>query len=219
MKEIIPTVVPTSFDDLLVRLNAVRGYARSLHIDAADGGFAPNTTWLPQSGERLPGLNALFIEAHLMVADPLDIGVAFIKAGASRIIAHREAFPDTSAIIAAFDAWKIAGAQEVGLALKIDTAPEVIADVATRCDVITLMNIAHIGQQGAAFEPSSIDRVHLFHTAYPELTIAVDGGISDANIVQLAEAGASRFCVGSALSSSSDPAAVYKHLHELVDGL
>jgi ribulose-phosphate 3-epimerase len=219
MKEIIPTIVPTSFDDLAVRLNVVRGYARSLHIDAADGKFAPNTTWLPQSGERIPGLNALYIEAHLMLVDPMNIGVAFVKAGASRIIAHREAFPDMTAIIAAFDAWKMAGAQEVGLALKTETTPEAITDVATRCDVITLMNIAQIGQQGATFEPSSIDRVRNFHSAFPELTIAVDGGISDANIVQLAEAGASRFCVGSALSSSNDPAAVYKRLHELVDGL
>lgn len=219
MKEIIPTVVPASFDDLAVRLNIVRGFARSLHIDAADGKFAPNTTWLPQSGERIPGLNALRVEAHLMVANPLEAGVAFVKAGASRVIAHREAFADMATISAAFDAWKMAGAQEVGLALKMDTAPEAVAEIATRCDSITLMSIAQIGQQGATFESSSVARVRDFHQRFPQLTIAVDGGVSEANIVELAHAGASRFCVGSALSSSSDPAAVYKRLHELVDAV
>ncbi|MBL8158415.1 hypothetical protein JNK62_02700 [bacterium] len=219
MKEIIPTIVPASFDDLAVGLNVVRGFARSLHIDAVDGKFAPNLTWLPQAGERIPGLNALLIEVHLMVSEPLEVGSAFVKAGASRVIAHREAFADMATISAAFDAWKMAGAQEVGLALKMDTAPEAVAEIATRCDSITLMCIAQIGQQGATFESSSVARVRDFHQRFPQLTIAVDGGVSEANIVELAHAGASRFCVGSALSSSSDPAAVYKRLHELVDAV
>lgn len=219
MKEIIPTVVPASFDDLAVRLNIVRGFARLVHIDAVDGKFAPNTTWLPQAGERIPGQNSLLIEAHLMVADPLEIGVAFVNAGASRIIAHREAFTDSAAVVEAFDAWKMAGAQEVGLALKLETPPESITEVASRCDSLTLMSIAHIGQQGATFEPSSIERVRAFRERYPQLTIAIDGGVSEATIVELAKAGASRFCVGSALSSSPDPAAVYNKLHQLVDTL
>lgn len=219
MKEIIPTIVPGSSDDLALRLNVIRGFARSAHIDAADGIFAPNATWLPQAGDRIPGLNALLIEAHLMLAEPLDIGVAFAKAGASRIIAHREAFADIAAIIEAFEAWKMAGAQETGLALKLDTAPESVADIATRCDSVTLMTIAQIGRQGAAFEASSIARVADFHQRYPELVIAVDGGVSESNIVQLAEAGASRFCVGSALASSDDPATVYKRLQALIESL
>lgn len=218
MSEIIPTIVPVSSDDLAAHIGTVRGFARSVHIDAADGRFVPNTTWLPQQGDRIPGLNALLVEAHLMLAEPLDAGVAFVKAGASRIIAHREAFADTVAIINAFDAWKMAGAQEVGLALKIDTAPESIMEIANQCDSILLMTISTLGQQGAAFDPASAARVTAFHERFPNLQIAVDGGINEENIAELAKAGATRFCVGSALAGV-DPASVYKRLHELVDAL
>lgn len=217
--EVIPTIVPTNFDDLAAKISVVRGFSRIVHIDAADGRFAPNTTWLPQTGERIPGLNALLVEAHLMVENPLEIGIAFAMAGASRLIAHREAFADTASIISTFDAWKREGVREVGLALRIDTDPLTIADVVARCDSVTLMSIAHIGQQGASFEASSIPRVATFHAQFPELLLAVDGGVSEANIQALSEAGAQRFCVGSALAAASDPAAVYKQLRGLVEAV
>jgi ribulose-phosphate 3-epimerase len=206
--EIIPTLVPASFDE--IRTAAARyPFAPVLHIDAGDGSFVPNTTWQPAEGDQLP--TSHIWEAHLMVSDPVA-GALFAKAGASRIIAHLEAFADRGAIPAAFDAWKAAGAREVGLALKLDTALDPAS--IPPCDVIHLMTIARIGTQGAPFEASSLDRIALIRSQFPQAVIAVDGGINETNIAEVARAGANRFCVGAALASSPEPEAVYKRLVE-----
>ncbi len=116
MIEIIPTLVPRSFED--VRNAAERySFARTIHIDAGDGRFVSNTTWQPAEGEMLPTI--LSWEVHLMVHEPLETGIQYAKAGAFRIIAHLEAFADRAAIPAAFEAWKAAGTREIGLALKL----------------------------------------------------------------------------------------------------
>jgi pentose-5-phosphate-3-epimerase len=213
MKEVIPTIVPASFDD--VRSAAERySFAPVIHIDAGDGKFVPNTTWQPQDGDVLP--TPILWEAHLMLAEPLESGIRYAKAGASRIIAHFEAFPEPALIAAAFASWKTAGAREVGLAAKIGTPLESLTPYVSLCDSVVLMTIASIGQQGSSFDPRGIDRIRALHTQFPSLSIAADGGINESNIAGLAQAGATRFCVGTALASSADPEAVYKRLLDAV---
>jgi len=212
--EIIPTLVPRSFED--VRNAAERySFARTIHIDAGDGRFVSNTTWQPAEGETLPTM--LSWDAHLMVHEPLASGVLYAKAGASRIIAHLETFEDHSAIPAAFEAWKAAGAREVGLAVKIETSFEGLAPYTSLCDSIVLMTIATMGQQGSPFDPRGIERVKMLRGQFPGIMIAADGGINEMNIGDLAKAGATRFYVGSALSSSPDPAVVHKRLLDAVE--
>lgn len=214
--EIIPTIVPSSFDD--IRAAADRyPFARVVHIDAGDGRFVPNTTWQPVEGEMLPTTAAW--DAHLMVSDALESGIRYAKAGAMRIIAHLEAFEDHGAVPPAFEAWKAAGARDVGLALKIDTSLEGLAPYALLCDSIVIMTILSIGQQGSPFDPRGIERIKTLHTQFPSITIAADGGINESNIGELARAGASRFYVGSALASSIEPAAVYKRLQETAEAI
>ena len=50
-------------------------------------------------------------------------------------------------------------------------------------------------------------RIRELHDTYPALAIAVDGGVGEANIAKLAQAGATRFGVGSAITKTPDPAA------------
>lgn len=209
MREIIPTIVPASFDD--VRSAAKRySFARVIHIDVDDGRFVANTTWQPFEGEMLPTTASW--DAHLMVSDTLESGIRYAKAGASRIIAHLEAFEEHAAIPALFEGWKAAGAREVGLAVKIDTSFESFVPYISLCDSVVLMTIARIGQQGSPFDPRGIERVRILHAQFPDLTIAADGGINESNIGDLARAGASRFYVGSAIATAHDPAGVYKRL-------
>lgn len=211
--EIIPTIVPASFEDIR---NAAERYAFAsiIHIDAGDGRFVPNTTWQPNEGDILP--TALSWEAHLMLTEPLEAGIRYAKAGASRIIAHLEVFEDSARIPYAFEAWKAAGAHEVGLALKINTPLEGLTPYASLCDSVLIMTIASIGQQGSPFDPRGIERIRVLHAQFPSLSIAADGGINESNIAALARAGATRFYVGSALASSADPTAVHKRLLDTV---
>lgn len=217
MIEIIPTYVPRDESDLSAGAENIRSFATAIHIDIDDGIFAPITTWpyIKQGAFEAFNLLAtegLFSEAHLMVEEPRDIGVAFAHAGAQRIVGHVEGFGDADEVLGAIHAWKKAGASEVGLGLLLQTPFEVIAPFVSLCDVVHLMSIATIGTQGIPYEPSAPARIAEFHRLFPDVTISVDGGVSENNIADLVRAGATRFGVGAAISKALNPKAAYEHL-------
>lgn len=218
--EIIPTCVPRDADDLARGADAIRGYANEIHIDIDDGLFAPVVTWpYTEAGvwdtERISTPSGMRSEVHLMVEDPRAIGIAFARAGASRIVAHIEAFAAADEAHGALDAWRGNGAAEAGLGILMTTPFEVIEPVVRACDVVHLMSIASIGTQGIPYEPSAPARIAEFHSRHPEALISVDGGVGESNIADLVRAGARRFGVGSAISKAPDPAAAYVRLKEL----
>jgi ribulose-phosphate 3-epimerase len=219
MLEIIPTVVPQSLEDVLEARKRYSLFAPSLHIDIADGVFAPNTTWSLRPGEKLPDAPAAKYEVHLMVASPLQAGMAFARAGAERVIAHVESFDNVDRARDAFDMWQKAGAKEVGIAVLLTTPLEDLMLYAQLSDFVHVMTIESIGKQGAPFDERSLKRIVDLHTRYPRLTISVDGGGGEKTIVPMKEAGATRFCVGSALAKAKDPAKEYSRLLNVVEAV
>lgn len=219
---IIPTnTCPPDFAELVRRAEAFAEYALEIQLDIADGIFAPATSWPYAPGQwselegaALPRADVILHEAHLMVEKPYDIGVALAKAGCRRIVPHIETFADAETARHAFAAWRAAGAAEVGLSLLIDTPLESIDPLAADCDVVQIMSIAKIGAQGQPFDERALSRVEELHARYPDLMVAVDGGITESNIEELVRAGANRLCVGSAISKSENPAAAFASLHE-----
>lgn len=212
MIEIVPTVVPQSLEDVVAAKKRYGAFSSALHIDAADGTLALNRTWLPLSGEKLPDAATSRYEAHLMIDNPLSIGVAFARAGAIRIIGHIEAFSNAENAQEAFDMWTKAGAREVGVAILLDTPLEDLMPYMQLCDFVHMMTIAKIGKQGYKFDDRSIARVQEVHGRYPQTTISVDGGETKDIVDDLARAGASRFCIGSALVKAKDPQKAYTQL-------
>jgi len=214
--EIIPTIVPSSFDDVALWSGRFKDYAAWVQVDLGDGKFVSNTTWSPAEGETLPYRKKLNYEFHLMTEEPRELGLACIRAGASRVIGHIETFSYTNGAREALNAWKGAGA-EAGLALLIDTPFSSVEPLLASCDVVLLMSIAALGKQGAPFDERIYERVRTFHARYPDAIIAIDGGVSEKNIAKLAQAGASRFSVGSAIAKAPDPAAAYAQLNRLAE--
>lgn len=204
VREIIPTVVPDIFQDVLDARKRY-AFATSLHIDAVDGTFAPGKTWLPLGGERLIDAKTTCYEAHLMIENPLSMGLAFVRAGVRRIIGHVEAFNHSEHAQETMGMWQKAGADDVGVAILMDTPLSELSPYASLIDTVLVMTISSIGKQGAPFDERAIGRISEIHARFPELTIAVDGGVSKSNIERLAEAGATRFCVGSALTKAKEP--------------
>jgi len=210
--EIIPTVVPHSLADVSAARERYGGITPHLHIDIADGVFAPNTTWTLGPTERLPESGSAAYEVHLMVTHPLQQGLSFVRAGAKRIIAHVESFDHAEQASEVFDMWYKAGAQEIGIAILLATQLEELTFYLQLCDFVHVMTIEKIGKQGFAFDERAIDRVAQLRAKYPDLTISTDGGEKEDNIDDLARAGASRFCVGSTLAKAKDPAKEYSRL-------
>ena len=226
---IIPTnTCPPDLATLEKTTDALRVFAAEIQLDISDGIFSPVKSW-PYNGQeqeiekmtkgefQLPRAENLAYEVHLMVQEAREIGVQLAKAGAHRILGHIESFSDETVAHEALDAWREAGAREAGLAVLMPTSLEVLEPVIGACDVVQLMTIPRIGSQGAPFADGAIERVAELHRRHPEITIAVDGAVSEENIQDLTRAGARRFGVGSAISKAKDPAASYAALKALAE--
>lgn len=228
MIEILPTnTCPPDYPELVRRARVYAHFSAHIHIDVSDGRFTPVTSWPYGEGqwselermadrrESLPLAQPVRYEAHLMVKDPLRIGTFMARIGVRRVIGHAECFVDAHAVKEAFSAWRAGGAEEVGLAFLIDTSLSILDQYAPMCDTVLMMSIPTLGKQGAPFDERIYERIRTVHEAHPELVIAVDGGVGESNIAKLAEAGATRFGVGSAIMRASDPALAYTHLRKL----
>lgn len=217
MIEIVPTCVPTSAEELAGWVSRAKAYASSVHLDIDDGLFAPHLTW-PYTGNGiyapfdLSALAGMTTEVHLMVKNPRDIGNAFARAGADRLIAHLESLESPEEVRTLFEEWRASGANETGVALLMETPLRELETLVPSSDFVHLMSIETIGTQGIAFSGRAVERVADFHKTFPDTLISVDGGVSERNIGELVRAGARRFGVGSAIEKSQDPAESYRHI-------
>jgi ribulose-phosphate 3-epimerase len=213
--EIIPAIMPTNRDELFELAEQVSIFANAVQLDVMDGAFAHGISWPLKTEDfvdlSLPYSEKIVWEVHLMVKNPYELGELFIKAGAKRIIAHMEVFKNSDEAREAFDVWHSAGAQ-VGASILLDTPISVIEDVVYDVEVVQIMGIAEIGAQGHPFEERAIARVQELHNRFPQIKIAVDGGIKKENASELVSAGATRLCVGSAIMKTTDPKLAYEEL-------
>lgn len=217
MIDIVPTAVPRDHAELVAAMDKVFAFSDKIHLDINDGVFVPQVSW-PYLGPdtygsadiTIPGTHT--VQAHMMVSEPRALGLHLIQAGVTSIVGHIEACADHADAESMLAAWRAAGAREVGLAILIGTPVRDIVPCIDLCDVIQVMSVATIGAQGAPFDPRAIERVREIHQAHPKVKIAVDGGVSPSNIGDLIAAGASRFCVGSAIMQAPDPATAYRQL-------
>ncbi len=224
---ILPTnTCPPDLLELEKRTAFAVPFAPEIQLDAADGVFAPVTSWpylegqwaelesMATAGTRLPHADKIVYEAHLMVQDPAPLGTLLARVGCTRILPHVETLKGKEMARAMFAAWKDAGAKEVGISLLLDTPLTAIEPYAEFCDVVQLMSIAKVGAQGQPFDESIYSRIEEVRTMFPEMMVAVDGGVAENNVEALTRAGANRLCVGSAISKAADPAATYAAIHE-----
>lgn len=222
---VLPTnTCPPDITEMERRTSEFLEFATDVQLDIADGVFAPVVSWPYRAGQldrleqapltQLPFADRLAYEVHMMVQHPAKIGETLVHMGARRLLPHIEALSDAVAARAMFASWRAAGAREIGLSILIDTPLEAIDEIVADIDVVQVMSIAKIGAQGEPFDDRALQRVEELHAKYPNLMVAVDGGISEANIDSLVRAGANRLCVGSAISKAENPALAFARIHE-----
>jgi ribulose-phosphate 3-epimerase len=220
MIDVVPTAVPRDHAELIAAMDTIFAFSDKIHLDINDGVFVSQVSW-PYLGPDMYGSADITIpsgrtvQTHMMVSEPRALGLHLIQAGVRSIVGHIEACADFADAESMLAAWRAAGAREVGLAILIGTPIRDIEQSIQFCDVVQVMSVATIGAQGAAFDPRAIERVREIHKTHPQVKIAVDGGVSPSNIGELIAAGASRFCVGSAIMQAPNPAAAYQQLRNI----
>lgn len=224
MFEIIPSpgTENKEFAEIEKKIELVKSFVRTIHIDVCDGKFAPNVTFSdPEPFKRftnvLPedesgwstGEKGLYFEIHLMVEDPIKDIKKWADAGFRRFIGQIEKMPDQEAFIAEAQMFG-----EVGLAIDGPTSLESIKVNYDDLDVVLFYTGEKAGVSGATLHEDRLEKVKALRKLQEYIPIEVDGGINDETIAVAYEAGVTRFVTTGFLFGLNSPEEQYKLLEQ-----
>ncbi len=185
MVEVIPGILEANPHEIERKIKLVAPYVSWVQIDVADGTLVENETFLNfASFPEVP--DGVLLEAHLMVEHPEQYIPKLANAGFSRLIAHVEC-ADPRVFLQEAEYEEV----EVGLALDGTSEVDLIEPFLESIDVALIMAV-EAGFSGQPFLPETMDKVRIIQERFPDLPIAVDGGINDKTARIAIEAGADR---------------------------
>ncbi|NUR21379.1 ribulose-phosphate 3-epimerase [Frateuria sp.] len=170
-----------------------------VHFDVMDNHYVPNLTMGPMVLKALRdyGIKAP-IDVHLMVKPVDRIATDFAKAGASLISFHPEASEHVDRTIGVI---KDAGCQ-AGLVFNPATPLNWLDHLLDKLDLVLVMSV-NPGFGGQKFIPEALNKLREVRRRIDEsgraIRLEIDGGVSAANIGDIAAAGADTFVAGSAI--------------------
>ncbi len=208
--EVIPGILEKEWDPIKKKLEIIKPFAKTVHIDILDGIFAPNKTFLDPS-PLAEFSKDMKLEVHMMVDNPVQFVESFAKAGFTRFIGQIEKMPDIVEFVSKAEEFG-----EVGLALDSDTPAEKIQDFLSDLDFAFVMTVK-AGFSNQSFLPEQLEKVKKLRDMHEWIPIEVDGGINDSNILDAKKAGATRFVsTGFIFNQGENPQKQYENLCNLI---
>lgn len=215
---VLPSLLSADFTNLgfeIERMTAAG--AQILHLDVMDGHFVPNITFGPPVVAAIRSHTDLWLDAHLMVADPAAFLEPFARAGADSVTIHTEVAPDLVACRAEADRCGV----RLGIAIRPDsTVGGTLAKQGDLFDLILVMTVMP-GFGGQAYLPGSRDRIReaaALAALFPRRPVVeVDGGIRPGTAAEAAGAGAGWLVAGSAIFRNSLPDDAFRELQAEVE--
>ena len=198
MKNILaPSILAADFKELGQAIKTIEeNGAEYLHYDVMDGIFVPSISFGMPVLSSIRSCTNQVMDVHLMITEPIRYIKEFKEAGADLITIHLEACEDVAATIKAI---REAGLK-VGLSIKPATEAEAIRPYLDQIDMILVMSVEP-GFGGQKFIPKSLDKIRALRAMVEEagvdVDIEVDGGIYQANVKEVLDAGANIIVSGS----------------------
>ena len=172
--------------------------AEYIHFDVMDGMFGPSISFGMPVMASIHDATEQFMDAHLMVQEPIRYVEAFQKAGADYVTVHLEACEDVKTTLDKIHACGM----KAGLAVNPETDVKELVPYLEDVEMILIMSV-HPGFGGQKFIPESLDKIRevraMLNEKNLETDIQVDGGIYVENVREVLDAGANVIVAGSAV--------------------
>jgi ribulose-phosphate 3-epimerase len=206
--KVVPSILTDNPGELANLVRQAERFATYVQFDIMDGQFVPShsITWQDLSALK----TTLNWEAHLMVRHPRSYLPGFARAGAKKVIFHREANDSPESVIAASRELGI----KVGLAVNPETTVTEFIKLADKVDSILFLSV-HPGFYGSPFIPEVLDKISELRNYSQQIEIGIDGGVKENNIGRVASSGVNAIYIGSAIFLRPDPSARYAELTRL----
>ena len=181
-------------------LETIEHHADILHIDVADGVFAPSFLFFPDLVAQMRALTATPIHVHLMVDNAILLSQVeqFADAGADLVSIHVENDALADEAFALMERLGIAA----GMVARVETPVARLAPYIERLRFLTLLGTA-IGVKGQGLDPTATARLEEARTLIAgraddtRCVLAADGGIRENTVPNLIGAGAETVVLGS----------------------
>ena len=204
MSIIAPTITAESAEDYKAQIERVHTFADRVHIDVADGEFAPTFTlstaqiWWPQDWT---------VDIHAMVARPSDHLETLISLKPNMIIFHVETQEDIVPILQQVKKFDI----KAGIALLKSTVPSTVTSAIEAADHVMIFS-GDLGKQGGTASLMQLEKVRLIKAIRQDVEIGWDGGVNVENAFGLSQGGVDVLNVGSTIATAIDPKNTYATL-------
>lgn len=209
MAVICPTVLAGTQDDYHEQIERIAHFAVRVHIDLADGLFAPSKTvpvnhvWWPS------GVQA---DLHVMYKEPFRHTKALLRLKPALVIIHAEA----SGNFVDFAVKAHEAGIKVGVALKPETPVSTIAPALGAIDHVLVFsgNLGHFGGQA---DTHLLTKVLKIKRLRKDIEVGWDGGINNQNAAILAASGVDVLNAGGYIQHAQNPQEAYETLDELAN--
>ena len=213
--KIHPSILSADFANLEAELATISS-ADAAHVDVMDNHFVPNLTLGLPIVSKLFEVSKLPLDIHLMIENPDRWAPAYAELGCDSVTFHLEAAQDPIGL-----ARRI---REIGskaaIAIKPNTPFSEVEQLLTEIDMLLIMTVEP-GFGGQKLIPETVSKVTAARAAVKarglSIAIQVDGGVTESNVSQLADAGADVFVAGSAVFSAQNRNLEITKLRELAN--
>ena len=186
--------------------------AKLAHFDVMDGCFCPMMTVGPPFIKAVK--TSLLKDVHLMIHEPLEKVAEYVAVGADIVTIHVEACSNAHRVLQTLRTFTNANDPERGvvrgIALNPGTPLEALEPLLDEIEMVSLLAV-NPGWGGQKYVPSTNGRIarvqRMIAGSGKDIILCVDGGITKANIAEVAATGADLIVAGSAIFDGKTPEA------------
>jgi ribulose-phosphate 3-epimerase len=215
--KIAPSILAADHADLKGEISKVEeAGADMIHVDVADGHFAPNISLGPDTVRAIRKVTRLPLDIHLMITNPERFCEPFLSAGGDIITVHVEAASHSLLKNLSKEVHK--RDKKLGLALKPATAiPSWLKREMNPFDVVLVLSV-NPGFPGQTFMPTVLPKVgKIAKLASAEaMDVEVDGGVDQENASRIVEAGATVLVAGASIFRRGDVKSALQSMRAIV---